>query len=191
MVYIAIFNLILSNETNDNLIIYDEKINNFLNRNNRRSAEGKEDYYPNNESNFCFVKIEFYKNGDIKNYYLPNGFLLGFFSYIEEIIKLIIPKISKNFYVDSIENKLNEINELYTENDNGNITDEFEDLNEDETSDFTEESNKKLRHLNLYSKKYYGSVYAKKRLLEENSSVYEDYNNSNLKAIFLIISKII
>ena len=115
---------------------------------------------------------------------------MGFFSYIEEIIKLIIPKISKNFYVDSIENKLNEINELYTENDNGNITDEFEDLNEDETSDFTEESNKKLRHLNLYSKKYYGSVYAKKRFLEENSSIYEDYNNSN-KAIFLIISKII
>ena len=42
--------------------------------------------------NFCFSKIEFYLNGEIKNYYLPKGFSQYDVVYIEDISQLIIPK---------------------------------------------------------------------------------------------------
>jgi hypothetical protein len=152
--YIAIYNLIIPNSTHDNHIIYDKKINDYLGINKRRLSS-RDVYYINNGSDFCFVKIEFYHNGEIKNIYLPKGFLLEHYSYIKENIKLLIPKISQNLYVDSIENKLNEIietnnNEGYNESTTTNIIDDYEEEWEEE---YEEEEENYLRNLNQNKKR--------------------------------------
>ena len=53
-----------------------KKINNFLNI-TKKSLKERDVYYQTNESNYCFINIEFYQNGEIKNIYLPDGFLLS------------------------------------------------------------------------------------------------------------------
>lgn len=61
--------------------------------------------------NITFVKIEFYENGDIKNYYIPkdNNFSLLNMEFLKEDCQFIIPKISSNLYTTSINDTLNEI----------------------------------------------------------------------------------
>ena len=106
--YIAFLNITLRNETQDILIIYDKLLNNNLNKNKN------EEFLQNlEEDNICFCKIEFYKNGEIKNYYMPNNIPINNtfdnFIYIKTIAELIIPKISSNLYVESINDTLNEL----------------------------------------------------------------------------------
>ena len=186
--YIAIFNLIIPNKTHDNHIIYDENINNFLNRDKKKFSERKE-YYAMNGSNFCLVKIEFYQNGEVKDIHLPEGFILNHYSYIEEITKLILPRISKNLYVDSIENELNKIISTNEEGNNYN-SDNIEDINESymtyDIFNNEEEQRNRLRGLNQNKKKkkkkknkYYDTVYSNRMLSDENISNYNDNNNSN------------
>jgi len=181
--YIAIFNLIIPNKTHDNHLIYDQEINKYLNRNRTRFSN-REQYYALNESNFCFAKIEFYQNGELKNIYLPEGFILNYYSYIEEIVKLLIPKISKNLYVNSIEDALNKIVE---EKQVYNYTDDMEDLNELNASNFDfnneERQNNRLRNLNNNNqrKNYHKSVYTVKRLLQDNNSnIFNNTNNTEI-----------
>ena len=168
--YIAIYNLIIPNSTHDNHIIYDKKINDYLGINKRR-LNSRDVYYINNGSNFCFAKIEFYHNGEIKNIYLPEGFLLEHYSYIKENIKLLITKISQNLYVESIETKLNEIIET-DDNDEDLYENNFTDVNiyfEEE-----EQNENYLRNLNIdkQKEKYNNIIYIKRRLSDNN------YNNS-------------
>ena len=168
--YIAIYNLIIPNSTHDNHIIYDKKINDYLGINKRRLSS-RDVYYINNGSDFCFAKIEFYHNGEIKNIYLPKGFLLEHYSYIKENIKLLITKISQNLYVESIETKLNEIIET---------DDNDEDLYENNMTDINinfeeiEQNENYLRNLNVdkEKEKYNNIIYIKRRLPDNN------YNNS-------------
>ena len=182
--YIAIFNLIFPNKTHDNRLIYDEKINSYLNKEKANYSE-REEYYAINSSNFCFVKIEFYQNGDIKNIYLPKGFLLNYYSDLEEIIKLLIPKISSNLYVDSIEDKLNEIININPEEDD-NSSDNIADFSENTISDFVfnneEEEENRLRNLNIKSnpKKKYNTSYYVVRMLSDNTT---DINDSDYRNI--------
>ena len=181
--YIAIFNLIIPNKTHDNHVIYDELINNFLNKEKNKFGQ-RDEYYAMNGSNFCFAKIEFYQNGDIKDVFLPGGFILEHYSYIEEITKLLIPRISKNLYVDNIDNKLNEIIETNKEKDDFNITNNYY---EDTTSDYNfeneeeEEQINRLRYLNQRKnkKKYYKIINSKRVLTEDNNNRNNDFNNSN------------
>ena len=56
----------------------------------------------------CFVKIDFYENGEIKNLFIPKIFIESNMIFIDNIIKLIIPKISPNLYIKNITEKLNE-----------------------------------------------------------------------------------
>ena len=71
--YIGFLNLTLHNKTNDMIFIYDETLNEILGEKNLRNLEKQDLQYIGGKGNFCFVKIEFYQNGNIKNYYLPNG----------------------------------------------------------------------------------------------------------------------
>ena len=66
--YIAILDLIVPNGTYNNCIIYDEKINNYLQK-KKRILNNLNDSLAKNEGNFCFAKIEFYHNGDIKYFF--------------------------------------------------------------------------------------------------------------------------
>ena len=67
------------------ITVYDKALNNFLNINKIRRLEEDELKYVGKKGNLCFAKLEFYQNGEIKNYYLPNGFEINNFPYIEDI----------------------------------------------------------------------------------------------------------
>ena len=146
--YIALLNLTSHNKTDDMMIIYDKTLNNILNNNNLRSLDEPDLKYVGEDGNFCLAKIEFYLNGDIKNYYISKGMSTTEFSIIEEISKLIIPKISSNLYIKSIDQY-------------------FEDLNKNE-KDNSEFEIKRI--LNLNKKKIF-----KKRILKNESEDIIDY----------------
>jgi hypothetical protein len=114
--YIGFMEITLKNETNDILAVYDKILNNNLNKNNNGRIGEKDLQYIGEEGNICFVKLDFYQNGEIKNYYIPNNFSIDNFPFIEDAANLIIPRISSNLYVESINDALNG---LLT----GNITD--------------------------------------------------------------------
>ena len=179
--YIAIFNLIIPNKTHDNHIIFDEEINELLNRDLIRFSH-REQYYAFNESNFCFVKIEFYQNGEIRNIYLPEGFLLNYYSYIEEIVKLLIPKISSKLYVANIEDELNRIIKSEKEYKNSDDEDIFiSDINDEQESEEEQEQeqereNNRLRNLNMKkrNKIYHKTIYALRKISDDDFSNITD-----------------
>ena len=105
--YIGFLNVTMINSTHKMLNIYDNSLTEILNKNNLRRLENLDDIV--NENKLCFAKIEFYKNGNIRKYYIPKEFSKINFKYIEETAKLIIPKISSNLYIKNITEKLNEI----------------------------------------------------------------------------------
>ena len=111
--YIAFLNLTSFNKTYDWTIVYDKNLNDFLNNNKLNNLDLK---YINEEGNFCFVKIEFYQNGNIKNYYIPRGMPDTSFTFIEDIARLIIPKISSNLYIKSIDEYLKDLSKNEEEN---------------------------------------------------------------------------
>ena len=188
--YLAILDLIVPNGTYNNCIIYDEKINNYLYK-KKRILDNLNDSFAKNEGNFCFAKIEFYHNGEIKNIFLPHGFNLGLFSYIEEYLKLLLPKISSNLYVDNIENEINNMVKKSDEDDNNynsdniepgifeeniNITDfTLRNLN----SDFNKKNNSNIKQ------KYYKNKYLK-RVLSDSYTINTDNNSSNYSEISVI-----
>ena len=152
--YIAILNLTSHNKTNDMMIIYDKALNKILNNNNLRSLDEPDLKYIGEDGNFCFAKIEFYLNGDIKNYYLSKGMSNTEFSFIEEVSKLIIPKISSNLYIKSIDQYFNDL----SKNEKENNFSEFEIK----------------RNLNSNKKKF-----LKKRILINESDNIINYDTDN------------
>ena len=120
--YIALLNLTSHNKTDEMMIIYDKTLNKLLNNNKLRSLDEPDLKYIGEDGNFCLAKIEFYLNGDIKNYYLSKGMSSTEFSLIEEISKLIIPKISSNLYIKSIDQYFEDL----TKNEKENNISEFE-----------------------------------------------------------------
>ena len=117
--YIGFLNVTLKNSTHSMLNIYDQSLSEILKKNNLRRLENIDDVI--DENKLCFAKIDFFKNGDIKKFYIPKEFSKINFKYIEETSKLIIPKISKNLYVTNINEKLNEIISNTTEENNNEI----------------------------------------------------------------------
>ena len=164
--YIAFLNNSLNNQTHDILNIYDIKLNEFLNYNNSIISQKPDLKYIGEKGNICFAKLEFYLNGEIKNYYLPENFTETNFLYIEETAKLIIPKISSNLYVKSIDEKLNEIISLK------NISNKS---NEESIEIF--ENNESFNYENIY-------LSNKRRLFNKNHKTYSiPYNSDNFENI--------
>ena len=101
--YIGLLNHTMINETDEVISIYDKKLNEYINDNmNLKNGNINALKFIGEEGNLCFAKIYFYLNGEIKKYYLPNGFLESDFTYIEDITLLIIPKISPHLYNNNI-----------------------------------------------------------------------------------------
>ena len=119
----------------------DNNINNIINGvENEGNSENGYNY---------FVKVNFYKNGVIKNIFYPEGFNLSNIGLIEEILNEIIPKISKNLYTDNstdIYNNLLNISfdDLYQEKENLRLLLEQtkENNNENEDSKITQKLEK-------------------------------------------------
>jgi len=102
------------------MIIYDKTLNNILSNSNLRSLNEPDLKYIGKDDNFCFAKIEFYHNGDIKNYYLSKGVSSIEFNFTEKISKLINSKISSELYtIKSIEHCFDDLSKNEEEN---NIT---------------------------------------------------------------------
>ena len=149
--YLGILNATINNGTEDMMIIYDEKIQNFLKNNSTKNFRNIEENidlkYVGENNKLCFVKIEFYENGEINKIFLPKDFYSSNMIFINNIIKLIIPKIKPNLYSTNIDKKVKEINitnnsedEIYNiyeeEIDNIWEQEEEETNNTDENEDF-------------------------------------------------------
>ena len=130
--YIGFLNVTFNNNTHDMMSIYDKTINNILYKYNISRLDEPDLKNIGNKGNICFIKLDFYQNGDLKNIYLPNGFQIDNLNLIEDIIKLIITKISANLYSNSIDD---EIKKAFPDNN------ENEDLNEYENEFKNEEEN--------------------------------------------------
>ena len=168
--YIGILNITINNGTDDINIFYDKNLTNYLNeidgiKNNKnndninlRLIDEKNtvnDSLINNEekenSTSCFVKIEFYENGEIKQIYLPEIFSsISNMVFIDNIIKLIIPKLSTNLYIDNITDKINELNknEFDIEDNRDNIYINKEEKKEEEKEKYFENSKRILQDKN-------------------------------------------
>ena len=134
--YISILNITINNGTDDINIFYDKNLTIFLNEidgiknkdnlNLRILDENHKitDSIINNEeqddeTSSCFIKMEFYENGEIKNIYIPEIFTsLSNMVFIDNIIKLIIPKLSPNLYINNITDKINALNNEIIDNEN-------------------------------------------------------------------------
>ena len=125
--YIGILNITINNGSDNTLILYDKNLNQLLNEADENQQKSNNNLRNLNESNdiiddendeyeylkrndtSSFIKINFYENGEIINIFLPDKFLPSNFMYIENIIKLIIPKLSPNLYIKNITSKLDEL----------------------------------------------------------------------------------
>ena len=127
--YLGIFNMTIQNETNNIQLIYDKKINKILNLYKNKNYK-TQNLIEDEKENLCFVKIDFYENGEILNISYPlNKFSMSYMQYIKDYVKLIIPKISSNLYTDNINNKLNDLLSNETGNDEFNELRELNDIN--------------------------------------------------------------
>jgi len=157
--YIAFLNVTLRNKTKDMITIFDKTLNNYLNTRNKREIKNIDLQYIGNEGNICFVKLEFYQSGEIKDYYIPNGTSINDFNYIEDIARLIIPKIKSELYVKSINDSINEL--LFSTNDSN-----------------TNSSNKRRNLSKRKQKKYkiQDNINVIKRNLENNLNGTKEYS---------------
>jgi hypothetical protein len=189
--YIGILNITLNNGTNDMMVVYDEKLSNSIKndrQNNLRNIDEKPDLnYVDEKNKLCFIKIEFYENGEIKNIFLPENFEVSNMVYINEIIKLIIPKISPKLYSSNIESKIDEIisakemEDYYNETDIFNSTDLFNNdlrlLNNDSNDNENETYEQFISSPSSSSKS--NDVELRQIIKNENSSI-EDGDFINL-----------
>lgn len=159
--YIAFLNVTLRNKTKDMITIFDKTLNNYLNKSNIKELKDLDLQYIGDEGNICFVKLEFYQSGEIKDYYIPNGTSINDFSYIEDIAKLIIPKIKSELYVKNINDSLNEI--LFSTN---------------KSTTNNSQSNKRRSLSKRKQKKYkiLDNIHAIKRNLENNINGTNEYS---------------
>ena len=178
----------INNGTKDMMIFYDKNLNKYINEyypsnsNNELDENIVLNYTDENNTN-CFVKIEFYENGNIKNIFIPEIFSSSNMIYIDNIIKLIIPKLSPNLYIDNISNKVNEIlingSKITEEDDYENdyedgYEDDYEENYEDDYEDDEEEISKLDEEEEENIKDY-------RRLDKDNYNSSEDLNFGNYK----------
>ena len=165
--YIGILNLTIRNETNDTITIYDKTLYEYLNQNNLESLENIDlQYIGGEDGKFCFIKIDFYQNGEVKNYYLPKGFQYINFITIDEFVKIIIPKISSNIYVESIYDSLNESMPFYNDEENEYDDNDNETYYKNETDNETNYSENENENETIYND-------------NDNETVYSDNYNTN------------
>ena len=109
--------------------------------NNFRLLDGEEEENQNydNENGTSFIKIDFYENGQIKNIFTPNDFFEPYMTFFEEIIHLIIPKLSKDLYSDNFNEDIERVNNLINNED----IDE-EELNSDLIENYETNKNEEI-----------------------------------------------
>jgi len=111
--YLAILTLTNKNNTSEEqYFIYDKNlIDIYYQIKNGSEVNHFLPLIENTNETLGFIKIKFYENGNIKQIYYPksNHFSMKSLEYINELARLIIPKISSQLFIDDIYKKLNEI----------------------------------------------------------------------------------
>ena len=213
--YIGILNITINNGTDDIEVFHDTNLSRYINqldkskiisKNNLRNLNinsdsiKEENEEKNNDTDTetntnaisSFIKIEFYENGQIKNIYLPKYLIKSNMVFIDNIIKLLIPKLSPSLYIKNIAEKLKELNyhisanvsnSEYEEDNNDEIYDTFNEIydtdieitdsnNENEDSDILENelNSEKETNINrrLEDKSYVNNI--------ETTNLYENDN---------------
>ena len=213
--YIGILNITINNGTDDIEVFHDTNLSRYINqldkskiisKNNLRNLNinsdsiKEENEEKNNDTDTetntnaisSFIKIEFYENGQIKNIYLPKYLIKSNMVFIDNIIKLLIPKLSPSLYIKNIAEKLKELNyhisanvsnSEYEEDNNDEIYDTFNEIydtdieitdsnNENEDSDILENelNSEKKTNINrrLEDKSYVNNI--------ETTNLYENDN---------------
>ena len=180
--YLAILNLSYINETGPTEIIYDKYLSNVINNKNS-SKENEKRELIDSVGNVTFVKIDFYENGEIRNIYYPKDvFTIINMMYINEYIKLIIPKISPDLYTDSIDDSLSTLLNSSLEDDedegNNNYFDDMNDsLSDNDTNDETENDIDNLRYLEEKKKKSNKPKIKKKNIIEYYLLIFQKVLN--------------
>ena len=127
--YIGFLNVTQQNETHNMLHIYDNSLNKYLNTKYMRrlsKSDKIEVNLVNEENKICFAKIDFYQNGNIKDFYLPKEFNINNFEYINNTAKLLISKISKSLFNKTINETLNELLKSNEIQDNNSIINDID-----------------------------------------------------------------
>jgi len=174
--YIAVLNISFNNETSTIPLHYDKNLENIINNKNlRKNSDRKELNY--SMENISLIKIDFYEKGVIKDYYYPKeNFNLTCMEFIKELATLIIPKISSELYVESINKTLS--NKLVQDGKKENKNGAF--LNEEEELRFLEEKEKdRISHTNIEKCKSILNN-AKKRKKYRILSNNDNYENSSI-----------
>ena len=191
--YISLFNLTIDNGTNIFQINCNDQLNEYINQNKRNLSDLNEEMnyniIENNKSELCFVQIDFYKNGSIKDISIPisDEFNPDYMVYINRIINLIIPNIStagykeKEIFNKDLENFDLLGIEIIEEELEFEFEDEFEDEDamentEDNVDDFDDGNT--LRRIDEDNDKnnYKYNEYE----IEEEFEINSDYNNDDI-----------
>ena len=167
--YIGVLNHTIINETDNIVTVYDKKLNEYLNQKKIDENSQHLKYVENNRS-LCFAKIEFYLNGEIKNFYLPKEFSEEYFVFIEDISQLIIPKISSKLFSKNISKKMEEILSKDNESTNRRLSNR---------------NNKKYK-IPSNSKNFKEGTNEKKRKLEDLDYTEADYTDDLLIEEYLV-----
>ena len=121
--YISLLNLTVNNGTHNMSLNYNDDLHKFIDetsekkvKNLRNVDEANNSQILSDENELCFVKINFYENGETKDIFIPNGFNEDNMIYIDKIVKLIIPKLSIHLYTEDIDFKIRQIDNLDEEN---------------------------------------------------------------------------
>ena len=111
--YLAFLTLTNKNDTSDEqYFIYDKNLINIYNQiKNGSETIPLIPLIENTNETLGFIKIQFYENGNIKQIFYPKikHFSMKSLNSFDELIKLIIPKISSQLFTDDIYKKLDEI----------------------------------------------------------------------------------
>ena len=135
--YISLLNLTINNGTHNLSLNYNEEIHKYINKfknkyvqNFRNLNEITDSKISSDVKELCFIKINFYENGDIKDIFIPKEFNIENMVYINKIIKLIIPKLSKNLYSENITEQIELIEKISNETNETDVELEFENVEE-------------------------------------------------------------
>ena len=182
--YISLLNLTINNETQYITLNYNEELHKLITKNNKKRKKenlriieeisDSDSKIVNNIYELCFIKIEFYENGEPKNIFIPKEFNMDNMVYIKKIINFIIPKLSKNLYSENITQKIDLIDKLSKENNTTNSDEEEEEM--DSTHSFLD--NDDLNYDSDISSDIGYSDEGKENILRRNSENNTIYDNS-------------
>ena len=178
--YVSLLNLTINNGTNDIILIYNEQLHEYIreinpNKDSRFLEEENDSKIVGNEQEPLFAKINFYENGEIRDIFIPKKFYVPNMVHIEKIIKLIIPKLSKNLYSKNITEEIEKI-----EQSSNLISEEEEEISSSDSID-TYDSNIEQ---DIFEKENFKVAEKIENLLRRNSEndTNEDFEYSEMSS---------